>query len=161
MRRTFLPDVSLIALTASYLIQLGAGIFAISVIGRDLIAAPPRSFAMLEGPYGYDSAAFWEIMPTITGVLLLVALVANWKTHRRGLLLGVLALFVVTGIVMAGVVGPMLSDVVAGGYQDLVDPELQRRAFTWYAADWSGKVLDVTAIVVLFVALMRPSAERA
>jgi MFS family permease len=156
-----MPTLSLFAVTASYLIQLGAGIFALSVIGRVLVAAPPRSFAMLEGSYGYDSSAFWEVMPAITAVLLLVALIANWKTRRRGLLLAVLAIFVATGVIMGAVIGPMLSEIVAGGYQDAVDPELQRRAFMWYASDWSAKGLDVTAIVLLIVALTRTPVERA
>lgn len=161
MQRTRLANATLLVVTASWLIQLGAGIFALSVIGRVLIAAPPRSFAMLEGAYGYDSGAFWETMPAITGLLLLVALVVNWKSRRRGPLLGALAIFVVAGLFIGGYVGPLLSGIVAGGYQDIVDPELQRRASTWYALDWGGKGLDVAAIVLLLVALMRPPAERA
>jgi hypothetical protein len=160
VQRITLANASLVAVTASWLIQLGAGIFALSVIGRVLIAAPPRSFAMLEGAYGYDSSAFWEVMPAITGLLLLVAIVANWKTRRRGLLFGALALFVCTGIFMGGYVGPILSEIVAGGYQDMVDPQLQRRTLGWYQLDWAGKGLDVAAIVILVVALMRPQTER-
>jgi hypothetical protein len=153
-----LPNLFLTAVAASYLIQLGGSIFALSVVGRVIIAAPPRSFAILEGAYGYDSSAFWEIMPAITGVLLLAALVANWKTRRRGLLLGALALFVLTGIVMGTVIGPMFSELVAGGYQDAVDPALQSRALTWYVSDWSARGLDVAAIATLLTALSRPAA---
>jgi len=61
---------------------------------------------------------------------------------------------------MGAIVGPMLSELVAGGYHDLVDPGLQRRAVIWYAADWGGRGLDAAAIVMLLVALMRPPGTR-
>ena len=80
-------DVSLMAAAASCLVQVGAQLFAILVIVRTLIAAPPRSFAMLQGAHGYDSSIFWNIVPMITLVTLLLALAANGKTMRRGLLL--------------------------------------------------------------------------
>jgi hypothetical protein len=41
-----LPNLSLIALIVRCFIQLGAQLFAIVVIVRTVIAAPPRSFAI-------------------------------------------------------------------------------------------------------------------
>lgn len=159
MRRTHLPNLSLIAVTASYLMQLGAGVFALSVIGRVVTSAPPRSFAILEGAYGYDSSAFWQVMPPITGVLLLLALVANWKTRRRGLVFGALAIFVGTGILTGAFLEPMFSEIIAGGYRDTVDADLQRSASTWYLLDWGLRGLDAAASVALLVAVMRPPTE--
>ena len=87
MTRRSLPNITLIALIVSCFAQIGAQLFAISVIARVVQSAPPRSFAILEGPYRYDSSTFWQIVPPITAVLFLVALIANWKTDRRKLLL--------------------------------------------------------------------------
>ena len=120
-----LSNVTLIALAASYFTQIGAGIFALSIIGRVVSAAPPRSLTMLQGQYRYDSSAFWEVVPAITGALFLLAIAANWKTRRRGLILGALALFAISGVTTGAFVQPLFAEVVASGYRDAVDPALQ------------------------------------
>lgn len=156
-----MPTLALLAAAASYLVQLGAGIFALSVIGRVVVSAPPRSFSLLGGPYGYDSSGFWQVMPVITGVLLLVALVTNWKTRRRALLLGALAMFVGAGILTGMFLEPLFAGIIAGGYRDAVDVDLQRRASTWYSLDWGLRVLDAAAGVALLVALTRRTTDQA
>lgn len=44
-----LSNVSLMALVASCFIQIGAQLFAVSMIASTLAEAPPRSFAILQG----------------------------------------------------------------------------------------------------------------
>src|SRR5687768_9097151 len=117
-------NISLIASIASCFTQIGAQLFAIVVIVRTAIAAPPRSFAMFEGEYGYDSSIFWQTVPNITLVLLLVAMIANWRTTRRNLLLVSLALFLVGSAVAALVVEPGFGKLMAIGYSDIVDASL-------------------------------------
>jgi len=146
----------LIALIVSCFIQIGAQLFAVSVIARTVQSAPPRSFAIFEGPYGYDSSAFWQTVPPITSVLFLAALVANWKTHRRNLLLGAFTLFLVGGAVAGFYLDPAFADIMAVGYRDQVDPVLQARAAKWYAFDWAVWVLSLAAGVTLLGALARP-----
>ncbi len=65
------------------LLQAGAQLFAVAVVVSTVAKAPPRSLAMFAGEYGYNSGPFWEVIPTITLLLLLIALLANWKTPRR------------------------------------------------------------------------------
>lgn len=161
MRSSDLPNLALIAVTSSYFVQVGAGFFALAVIGRVLTAAPPRSLAMLTGPYGYDSGPFWETVPPITALLFLLALVANWKSRRRALILGALVIFVLSGVASTVVLPPLLAEFTAGGYHDAVDPELQRRAAIWYASDWGIRCVDAVAGVMLLVALTRSTPERA
>lgn len=160
MLRSRLPNLSLAVVTASYLIQLGAGIFALSVVGRVLVAAPPRSLALLEGTYNYDSGAFWQVVPPITGLLLLIALAANWRTRRREWIISALVMFVTAGVLTGALLEPMFSQVVAGGFRDAVDPELQRRAFAWYVSDWALRGLDGAASAFLLIALTRPPETR-
>ena len=66
------------------LLQAGAQRFATAVVVGRVTEAPPRSLAVYAGEYGYDSGPFWGVMPTVTLGLLLVALVGNWRTPRRG-----------------------------------------------------------------------------
>lgn len=97
MRELNLKNVTLMALVASCFIQIGAQLFALVVVASTVSAAPPRSFAMFQGEYGYNSATFWSTVPAITFALFVIALVANWKTRRRKLLLLALTLFIAGG----------------------------------------------------------------
>jgi hypothetical protein len=158
--RRWLPNITLIALSVSCFVQIGAQLFAVSMIARVVQSAPPRSFAILEGAYRYDSGAFWQIVPPITTVLFLVALVANWKTDRRKLLLGAFTLFLIGGAAAGLYLESMFAKMVTIGYRDVVDPDLQARAATWYALDWGVWVLGLIAGIALLTALARPVTNR-
>ena len=153
-------DLTLIASAASCLVQAGAQLFAILVIVRTLIADPPRSFAMLQGAHGYDSSIFWNTVPMITLVSLLLALVANWKTTRRGLLLIALSLFVVGSVIAGVVVEPGFGKLLAVGYSDTVDASLKSQAATLYLYDWVLWLVSLGAGISLLCALARPAANR-
>lgn len=161
MIRRYLPNVMLGALIVSCFMQVGAQLFAVSTIARIVQSAPPRSFAILEGAYRYDSTAFWQTVPPITGVLFLLAIIANWKTDRRDLLLGAFALFVIGGAVAGFYLEPMFAEIKGIGYRDVIDPLLQARAATWYAFDWGVWSLGLIAGIVLLIALARPVRHRA
>src|ERR1043165_10027367 len=136
MKRADASSLTLAALVASCFIQIGAQLFALVVVAVTVAEAPPRSFAMFAGEYGYDSSGFWNTVPMITSVLFLVAVIANWKTQRRKLLLFAVTLFVIGSLIAGLLVEPIFSEMIANGYSDRVDSALQNRAATWYAFDW-------------------------
>ncbi len=156
MKELELKNITLIALVACCLLQVGAQLFALSVVAGTLAAAPPRSFAMLNGEYGYNSTAFWNTVPMITFVLFIIALVTNWKNQRRKLILFALTLFIIAGLVAGFFVEPVFAEMIKGGYSDHVDPILQTQAKKWYIFDWMVWVLGLFAGLTLLVALIRP-----
>ena len=160
MRAVNIPNACLLALVVSCFLQLGAQLFALSVVVSTLAEAPPRSFAILEGGYRYDSSAFWDIVPMITGVLFLVAIVANWTSSRRWLLLAAFALFVLAGLLAGVFLEPQFASLTAAGYNDTVDPVLQSRAARWYTLDWGVWVVGLAAGLFLLVAMLRPVTRR-
>ena len=160
MKRVDVPNLTLAALVSSCFIQIGAQLFALVVVASTLAEAPPRSFAMLAGEYGYDSSAFWNIVPAITSVLFLVALIGNWKTGRRRLLLFALALFAMGSLIAGLLVEPIFSEMSAVGYSDRVDSVLQSRAAKWYALDWMLWGVAASAGVALLLALITPAHDR-
>ena len=111
---------------------------------------------MLQGEYGYNSSAFWNTVPMITSVLFVIALVANWKTPRRKLLLLALTLFVIGGLVAGLYLEPVFDEMKAIGFRDEVDPVLQSRAARWYALDRAVWALGAVAGGTLLLALIRP-----
>ena len=153
MRTNLSPNLSLVAATVSALLQAGAQLFAVSVIVGTVTKAPPRSLALYVGEYGYDSGPFWEIMPTITLALVLVALLANWKTPRRHLVIGAAGAFLIAGLFAAFVTGPLQADIIAAGFADSVDPALAARAARWRAFDWASWALTLVPGVILAIAL--------
>lgn len=157
MKKLNLPNITLMALTASCLIQNGAQLFAVSIIARTVSKAPPRSFAIFSGEYAYDSSAFWDIAPTITLVLLIIALITNWKTVRRKFVLLALGLFVAGGLIAGLYLEPTFDTMIARGYSDVVDPVMQSQAATWYMFDWAAWVVGFVACLVLLVALVQPT----
>jgi hypothetical protein len=93
-------------------------------------------------------------------VLFLVALLANWKTSRRKLILGAFSLFVIDGVVAGVYLEPTFAKMIAIGYRDVVDPALQARAATWYAIDCGVWLLGLAAGIALLFALARHDTDR-
>ena len=156
MKELNLRNITMMALVACWFIQIGGQVFALVAVDSALVAAPPRSFAMLQGEYRYDSSAFWSTVPPLTSVLLIIALVANWKTGRRKLLLLALTLFMVIALMSMLYLEPVFDEIKAIGFSDEVDPALQSRAANWYAADWAAWCLALVGGLILLLALIRP-----
>jgi hypothetical protein len=156
MKELNLPNVTLMAVVTSCFIQFGAQLFALTIIASTVAEAPPRSFAMFEGEYGYNSSAFWDTVPPITFLLLIIALITNWKTGRRKLLLLALTLFIIGGLVAGFYLEPLFAEMIAKGYSNEIDPVLQSKAARWYAIDWMVWGLGVFAGLTLLLALIKP-----
>ena len=150
-------NLTLMALITSCFLQVGGGLFAILTVVSSLIEAPPRSFAILEGEYRYDSSAFWETLPPITAILFVIALVANWRTSRRWLIVSAFSLFILGGLLAGVLLEPEFASITQGGYRDVVDPELQSRSRNWYALDWAVWSVTFFAGMVLLLALAHPA----
>jgi hypothetical protein len=161
MNSLSLRTLSLIAVVVSCLVQAGAQLFAIVIVVSTVSAAPPRSLAMLGGEYGYNSSAFWDVVPMVTSLLLLVALAMNWKTARRRFVLAALLTFVVTALFVAFVMGPVQAEVVSVGYRDAIDEALRARAAHWRMLEWVSCALTMLTGLLLCVALAMPVTERA
>lgn len=84
-----IADYSLLLLTLFYLIMLGGGNYEQLTITSLVSSAPPKSLAMLQGPYGFNPVKFWVTFRPLTILLFIVALFINWRvsTFRRKLLL--------------------------------------------------------------------------
>ena len=150
-------NISLMALTMCAIIQAGAQLFAVSIVARTVTKAPPRSFAILTGEYAYDSRPFWDIVPMITLLLFLLALVANWKTVRRKFLLAAFALYFIGGIIAMLYLEPTFDAMFARGYADHVDPVMQKEAATWFLLDCASSGVGFLSCVLLLIALVRPA----
>lgn len=151
-------NATLMALAAACLVQVGAQLFALSVVASTVSAAPPRSLAILQGEYRYDSSAFWNTVPLVTAALFVAALIANWTTSRRNLLLLAVTLFMIGGLTAGLYLEPTFDEIKKIGFRDEIDPVLQARAARWYAIDWAVWAIGAAAGLCLLRALLRPAA---
>jgi hypothetical protein len=159
MKELNLRNIALLAVVASWFIQIGGQLFALIAVDSVLVMAPPRSFAMLQGEYRYDSDAFWSTVPPITDLLLIVALIANWKTQRRKILLMAFVISVVVAVVSIFYVDPLFNALNAIGYRDEVDPALRHQAAVWHAIEWAVCGVNLLGGFALLLALLRPATR--
>ena len=154
-----MPNLSVVVAAIGALLQAGAQLFAVAVVVSTVTEAPPRSLAMYAGEYGYNSSPFWEVVPTVNLVILLVALLANWKTPRRRLVISAVGAFLLAGLFAVFVTGPLQAEVISAGFADSVDPALAVRAARWRVLDWASWALTLVPGVLLVIALAVPSTE--
>ena len=126
-----LANILLIGAIIAHFILVGADAFAQAAITPVALSAPPASLAMFQGDYVYNSAPFWQITNTIALALLIAALLANWRTPRRTLLLLTLVGSIIISIVSLGYIFPEFTAIVSSIYSDTVDPALIERGSTW------------------------------
>ena len=153
-----LRTVGLIALIISYFVVAGADIFAQVAIAWTVLEAPPRSLSMFQGEYVYDSSTFWSVTTSLTLILFVFALVVNWRTPRRQLILISFIGYFIINIVSFAYIFPEYLDIVSSAYSDTIDPELQRRGAAW---QWLALVrwgVVVAFGVLQLLALAQPSS---
>jgi hypothetical protein len=89
-----LANGSLILLALFYLIMLGGGNYEHLNVTTTVASAPPKSFAMMQGPYGFNPVKFWATFRPVTILLFIIAIITNWNfsSSRRKLILCAFAL---------------------------------------------------------------------
>ena len=126
-----IKTILLILAAISFINVIGAGLYEhIAAIPRWKLA-PPSSLTMFQGQYGINPGAFWQKIHPVTLVLLIAALVANWKTGRRKYIFITIAGYAIAiGVTFLYFVPELLS-IIHTAYQPTVDQGLVSRANVW------------------------------
>jgi hypothetical protein len=115
----------------SFIIVIGGAVYEhIAVVPR-WSAAPPASLVMFQGPYGLNPAPFWQIIHPITLILFIAALVSNWKTNRRKLILIVFGGYFLVLVITAIYFVPELMSITGTAFTETIDSDLTKRAGQW------------------------------
>lgn len=131
MNSTTIKNATLIAAIIFHFILVGATLFGDIVIVPVVLSAPPESLTIFQGQYAYDSTGFWQPVNMIALGLLLAALFANWRTSRRGLLIGWLIGTVVVTIWSLAFIFPEYVDIVSTPFESKIDLALVERGARW------------------------------
>jgi len=107
-------------------------------------AAPPKSLSMHQGDYRLKAENFWMMIHPITLLLMIVALILNWKNPRRKNIMITLGVYFLILVITTVWFVPELISITGTIYQDTMDETLTGRAGLW-------EMLSIIRMLVLFV----------
>ncbi len=144
----------------SFIIVIGGAVYEhIAVVPRWSVA-PPSSLAMFQGPYGLNPAPFWQIIHPITLAFFIAALVANWKTQRRRLILIAFGGYFLVLVITALYFVPELISITTISFSETVDAELTKRAGQWETLSLVRLTFLIGLAITLLMSLARSTTKQ-
>lgn len=126
-----LKTIFLILGSIGFILITGAALYEHIAVVPGWSAAPPKSLAMFQGEYGLNPAPFWMMIHPVTMLLLIIALILNWKNPRRKNILITLVSYFIILVITSIYFVPTLLEVTQTPYADTVDETLVARSSMW------------------------------
>lgn len=129
-----MANFTLLSLTLFYLIMLGGGNYEQLNVTSVVASAPPKSLAMIQGPYGFSPIAFWATFRPLTILFFILALIFNWNISpdRRKLLVIAFLIDIAVTIATFSYFAPETGVIATAPFdENLIDLSLQARAQQW------------------------------
>ena len=137
-------NLFLILASISFVVVIGGAVYEHLALVPVWTSAVPASLTVFQGPYRLAAENFWIPIHPVTIVLFVVALIANWKTDRRILIIAPLVGYVlILGVTWFYFV-PELMELTQTPFSETVDAALTARANTW-------ETLSLVRLGVLFI----------
>jgi hypothetical protein len=143
---------SLLLTTLIYLFINGAGMFETLVIVPAWTSNPPASLHIFHGEYGLDFKWFWIIAHSVHELTFIAAIILNWKTGRKKVLLIVFVLHFIVRIWTITFFAPVIIYFQHLPVSDTVDELLKQKALLWKNLNLV-RVLLFTALSLALVPL--------
>ncbi|MFN8342794.1 MAG: hypothetical protein U0V64_14115 [Cyclobacteriaceae bacterium] len=159
---TRIANVFLFALAFCYLIELGGGNYEHINVTRIVSLEPPRTMAMLQGPFGFTPRYFWMLFHPLTTLFFVLALAFNWKAvpARRRLLVAAFTIHVLVSIATFAYFAPETGKIAAVPFSDTVDAAAQALARRWANLNLVRLLAYYLAAGCILLALNRPATSR-
>ena len=145
----------------SFIIVLGGATYEHVAVVPVWSSAVPESLSMFQGKYGLVPRPFWLSVHPVTVVLLVTALIANWKTPRRPYILATLVGYAGVLAVTFTYFVPELMAIILTPYSATVDADLTRRANLWETLSFVRWGCLVVLAIVLLLGLSKPAGAQA
>ncbi len=146
----------LYALTClSFAIVIGGAVYEHLAVVPRWTQALPESLSMFQGQYGLYPQAFWIPVHPVTLALFAMALIASWKTARRGnLLVAFIGYAIVLGITFVYFV-PELIELTSTSFGRSIDAGLTNRAKLWETLSLVRLSLLIVLSLILLLGLTK------
>jgi len=137
-------NLFLILASISFVVAIGGAVYEHLALVPVWTSAVPASLTVFQGEYALKAQNFWIPIHPVTIVLMVAALIANWTTDRRGLIIiPLVGYLIILGVTFFFFV-PELTVLTQTPFSETVDAALTARANTW-------ELLSLVRLGVLFV----------
>jgi hypothetical protein len=148
--------ISLILASISFIIVIGGAVYEHLAVVPVWSAAVPASLTMFQGPHALAAQNFWIPIHPTTLLLMLAALLFNWKTERRKFILTTIGGYVLVLGITAVYFVPELMSLTQTTFSTNVDIQLTRRANLWESLSLIRLAFLLTLAFVLLLGLSKP-----
>jgi len=153
-------NLLLILASISFITVIGGAVYEHLALVPVWSSAVPASLSVFQGEYRLTPEKFWMLIHPVTVGLLIAALVANWTSDRRPLIVSTLAGYlIVLGITFFYFV-PELMDLTQTPFSETVDAALTDRANRWETLSLVRLGFLVILAMTLLSALAKPFDTR-
>jgi hypothetical protein len=144
----------------SFIIVIGGATYEHAAVVPVWSSAVPASLSMFQGEFALAAWKFWIPIHPVTMVLLIIGLIANWRTPRRSYIIAtILGYTAILGLTFLYFV-PELMAITQSAYSATIDAELTRRANLWESLSFVRLGSMVVMAVVLLFGLSKPDHTR-
>lgn len=150
--------ISLILASISFIVVIGGAVYEHAAVVPVWSAAVPASLSMFQPPYGLAAANFWIPIHPITVVLLVAAMIVNWRTPRRTFILAALAGYIAVLAVTFLFFVPELMTLTQTPFSQSVDAVLTQRAQFWETLSLARLAFLIILAFILLWGLSRPTS---
>lgn len=143
----------------SFVTIIGAAVYEHVAMVPHWTAAPPASLSMFQGDYGLNAGPFWIPVHPVTVLLLIAALIANWKTPRQKNILSVLAIYITILIITFSYFVPELMAIINTPFNSSVNADLQSRGAMWEKLSIVRLFVLIGMAYILLSSLTKPTVK--
>jgi hypothetical protein len=157
-----LKTFALILAAISFITVIGGAVYEHLAVVPIWTAAVPASLTMFQGEYALAAQNFWIPIHPVTLLLLLSALILNWRTARRNYILVGLGGYLLVLIITAVFFVPELMSLTQTTYSQTTDATLTARANNWetYSLIRLGWLIIMAIVLLLGLSKSEANGER-
>ena len=153
-------NLFLILASISFIVVIGGAVYEHLALVPVWTSAVPSSLTVFQGPYALVPQNFWFVIHPVTIVLLVVAMIANWRSDRRGLIITTIVGYLLILGVTALYFVPELMALTQTAFSETVDAALTDRANRWEMFSLVRLGVLFLLAISLLSALARPIDTR-
>lgn len=142
----------------SFIIVIGGAVYEHTALVPVWTNAIPASLSMFQGEYGLRPINFWSWVHPVTMLLLVLALVLNWRTARKPYIILVIGGYFLALLVTFIYFVPELLLLTQTAFSTSIDPDLTARGGRWESLSLFRLAFMFLLAIVLLFAVARDSA---
>ncbi len=139
----------------------GGGLYEEIIVAPVWSASPPTSLTLIQGPNGLSLTDFWIPFHIAANIFLIIALILNWRSHKRRLyLLIVFGMYIIIRVVTFAYFAPEIIAFENTAAEGSYSPELAARVERWVTLSWFRTIGEIGINIILLLAIIQPGKTK-